>query len=51
MSVIQLLSDIYEDHWSHIDFMEHMNGGVCDCNIHNAMNLIADYAGIIRDEE
>ena len=51
MSVDRLLSDIYEDHWSHIDFIDNMNGGDCDCNIHNALNLIADYAGIERDTE
>jgi hypothetical protein len=46
MSVVQLMSDIYEDNWSHIDFMDNMNGGDCDCEIHIAMNFIAKYAGI-----
>ena len=51
MSVIQLMSDIYEDNWSHIDFMEAMNGGDCDCLIHSSLNLIAKYAGMERETE
>ena len=51
MSVIQLMSDIYEDHWSHIDFMDNMNGGDCDCNIHNALYFIGEYAGFERETE
>jgi hypothetical protein len=46
MSVVQLMSDIYEDNWSHIDFMDNMNGGDCDCNVHSALYFIAKYAGI-----
>ena len=45
MSVIQLMSDIYEDNWSHIDFIENMNGGDCDCKLHNAMDLMYEYGG------
>ena len=51
MTVIQLMSDIYEDHWSHIDFMDNMNGGDCDCNIHQALYFIGEYAGIKRETE
>lgn len=43
MTVSELLSDIYEQHWQHLDFIDEMNGGDCDCNIHNAMNLIHNY--------
>lgn len=47
METIQELIDaIYEDSYSHLEFMENMGGGDCDCNIHNALNLIAKYAGI-----
>ena len=43
MTVSELLSDIYEQHWQHLDFIDEMNGGDCDCNVHIAMNLIHNY--------
>jgi hypothetical protein len=42
-SLDELITTIYEENYSHIDFMENMNGGDCDCNIHNTMNLIEGY--------
>lgn len=51
MTVEMLLSNIYEDNWSHIDFIENMNGGDCDCNLHMTLNTICEYAGIERDKE
>jgi aminoglycoside/choline kinase family phosphotransferase len=30
---------------SHFDFMENMNGGDCDCNLHMTMNTIIKYWG------
>lgn len=51
MTVLELMSDIYEDHWSHIDFIDNMNGGDCDCLIHSTLNVIADYAGMQKEEE
>ena len=42
-SLDELITFIYEDNYSHIEFMENMNGGDCDCNIHSAMNLIMEY--------
>ena len=45
-TVNELLQAIYEDNYSHLEFMENMGGGDCDCNIHFTMNLIAQYAGI-----
>jgi hypothetical protein len=44
-TIDELVTAIYEDNYSHIEFMENMNGGDCDCNIHNAMNLIVKYWG------
>lgn len=46
MTVDKLIQDIYDDNYSHLDFMENMNGGDCDCLIHNTLNLIAEYAAI-----
>ncbi len=42
-TVDELITTIYEDNYSHIEFIYNMNGGDCDCNIHNAMNLIQEY--------
>ena len=42
-SVDELITTIYEDNYSHIDFIDNMNGGDCDCNIHNAMAVIERY--------
>ena len=49
MTVDKLIQDIYDDNYSHLDFIENMNGGDCDCLIHNTLNLIAEYAGIKVD--
>jgi hypothetical protein len=51
MTVETLLSDIYEANWEHIDFMENMNGGDCDCNLHQTLDTICQYAGITREED
>lgn len=48
MTVEHLLSDIYEEHWSHIDFIDNMNGGDCDCLIHATIGMICSYAGLIK---
>jgi uncharacterized Fe-S center protein len=42
ITVGTLVNEIYEDNFSHLDFMDNM-GGDCDCNIHNALNLILEY--------
>lgn len=39
-TVDELITKIYEDNYSHIDFMENMNGGDCDCAIHLTMDTI-----------
>lgn len=50
MSAIELLEKIYEDNFSHVDFMENMNGGNCDCAIHITLDTIAGYLGIGKEE-
>ena len=42
ITVGQLVDEIYDDNYSHLDFMDNM-GGDCDCNIHSALNLILEY--------
>jgi hypothetical protein len=42
-TIDELLTAIYEDNFSHFEFMENMNGGDCDCFLHQAMSLIVGY--------
>ena len=44
-TISELVEAIYEDHYSHFDFMENMNGGECYCQIHTTMNTIIKYWG------
>lgn len=41
----QVIQDIYEDNFSHVDFMDNM-GGDCDCNIHQLLQGLASYIGV-----
>jgi hypothetical protein len=41
-SIDDLVTIIYEDNFSHLDFMDNM-GGDCDCNIHTTLNTILEY--------
>ena len=43
LDVSDLIQRIYEDNFSHFDFMDNMNGGDCDCNLHMTMDLIMEY--------
>jgi hypothetical protein len=49
-TIDELVTSIYEDNYSHFEFMENMNGGDCDCNLHQTMNLIAMYQEGLVDE-
>lgn len=42
-SIDELVTAIYEDNYDHFDFMESMNGGDCDCNLHSTMKTIEGY--------
>ena len=44
--VDELIVQIYEDNFSHFDFMDNMNGGECDCFLHQAIVFIHGY---VRD--
>jgi hypothetical protein len=41
-AVHELVTKIYEDNYSHFDFIENMNGGDCDCSLHLTMSTIFD---------
>ena len=38
----QLINEIYEDNYSHLDFIDNM-GGECECAIHTTLNTIVKY--------
>ena len=38
----QVIQTIYDDNFSHVDFMDNM-GGDCDCNIHNTLQFLSEY--------
>jgi hypothetical protein len=42
-TIEQLLNAIYEDNYDHLDFMENMSDGDCDCVIHTLMGYIFNY--------
>ena len=42
-TINELVMAIYEDNYSHFDFMENMNGGDCDCELHITMKNIMVY--------
>ena len=42
MMINDLVQTIYDDNYSHLDFMDNM-GGDCDCNIHTTLNTILQY--------
>jgi hypothetical protein len=51
-AIHELVTAIYEDNYSHFEFMENMNGGDCDCNLHQTMNVIAMYEeGLVPDND
>jgi len=39
-TIDELVTSIYEDNYSHFDFIDNMNGGECDCTLPQAMWLI-----------
>ena len=45
-SINDLINEIYMDNEQHLEYMENMNGGDCDCLIHITLNTICKYAGI-----
>ena len=45
-TINDLINEIYDDNFSHLEFEENMGGTDCDCHIHTTLNTIAHYAGI-----
>jgi hypothetical protein len=44
-TISELVEAIYEENYSHFDFIDEMNSGECDCNLHMTMNTILKYWG------
>jgi hypothetical protein len=42
-TIDELVTEIYEDNYSHFEFIENMKGGDYDCNLHMTMNTIMQY--------
>lgn len=44
-TIDELVTAIYEDNYSHLEFIEQMSGGDCDCNVCHTMQTILKYWG------
>lgn len=44
-TIDELVTEIYESNYSHIDFMDNMGGEDCDCHIHTTLRTILEYWG------
>ena len=44
-TIDELVTTIYEENFSHLDFMDNMGSGDCDCKIHMTLNTIMEYWG------
>ena len=54
MTAIELLETIYAEHENHIDFIENMGRGECDCRPCVTLQTMAKYlrnAGELTEEE
>lgn len=49
-TINELINEIYESNYSHLEFESNMGGEECDCQIHITLNTIANYAGIETGE-
>lgn len=45
-TINDLINEIYESNYSHLEFEENMGGELCKCEIHITLDTIARYAGI-----
>ena len=42
-TIDELINEIYEDNYSHLEFNEAMGGEDCNCPIHTTLNTIVKY--------
>jgi Uri superfamily endonuclease len=43
MSIDELVQTIYQDNFSHFDFIDNMGAGDCDCKLHITLDTIMEY--------
>jgi hypothetical protein len=43
-TIEELMQEIFEDNYSHLEFIDSM-GGDCDCHIHTTVNTVMKYWG------
>jgi hypothetical protein len=44
-TIDEIVTTIYEENLEHFEFIEAMNAGDCDCNLHTTLNTIMQYWG------
>jgi hypothetical protein len=44
-TIDELVTTIHEENLEHFEFIEAMNAGDCDCNLHTTLNTIMQYWG------
>ena len=42
-TIDELVNEMYMDNEQHLEYMENMNGGDCDCAINTTLNKIVKY--------
>jgi hypothetical protein len=43
LTVGNLVQEIYDDNYSHLEFMDNMGGEDCDCSVNITLNTILEY--------
>jgi len=49
-TINELINEIYESNYSHLEFEENMGGDECDCHIHTTLNNIVLYSRLKTGE-
>ena len=49
-TIEQLVNEIYEDNYYHLEFNENMGGEDCKCAIHTTLNTIVKYRDTVEGE-
>ena len=44
-TIQELVQEIYDENFSHLELIDNMASGDCDCRIHMTLNTILEYWG------
>lgn len=44
-AISEVINTIFEDNFSHFEFIYEMNGGDCDCDLHTTIKTLRLYQG------